>query len=122
MEEYTLTEGEGRTSISLIAENMGDDRIITVRNQKAHIGAIALGEYDFANERASVSVITRLGHKDDAIARQAAYSISKRLKKSVCVIAGVHVDNITGDEIEKILENSARAVEKYIDFELGEES
>jgi hypothetical protein len=114
MTSYTLTEGKGRTRVSLRAEAMGDGQIVIIDNENAHIGAIALGEYDFEYERASVSVITRLGHKDDSIAQRAAYLISKHLKKPVCVIAGVHVDNITEAEISKILENSSSAVEKFI--------
>jgi hypothetical protein len=114
MTSYTLIEGKGRTRVSLRAEAMGDDQIVIIDNENAHIGAVALGEYDFKYERASVSVITRLGHKDDSIAQRAAYLISKHLKKPVCVIAGVHVDNITEAEISEILENSLGAVEKFI--------
>jgi hypothetical protein len=119
MISYRLTEGKGRTRVSLLAEDMGDDQIVLIYNENAHIGAIALGEYDFNHERASVSVITRLGHKDDSIAQKAAYLISKHLKKPVCVIAGVHIDNITGTEISKILENSSSAVDKFISSKLG---
>ena len=119
MVSYTLTEGAGRTEVSLLAEAMGDDQIVLLYNENAHIGAVALGEYDFGHERSSVSVITRFGHKDDFIAQRAAYLISKHLKKPVCVIAGVHIDNITEAEISKILENSLSAVEKYISSKLG---
>jgi hypothetical protein len=114
MASYTLTEGKGRTKVSLRVDAVGDEQVVIINNENAHIGAVALGEYDFEHERSSVSVITRLGHKDDLIAQKAAYLISKHLKKSVCVIAGVHVDNITEAEISKILENSSRAVEKLI--------
>jgi CO dehydrogenase/acetyl-CoA synthase epsilon subunit len=76
-----------------------------------------LGEYDHENNRASVSVITRLGHKDDAIAQQAAYLISKSTKRPVCVVAGVHLDNITTEEIDKILENATLAVEDFLSLE-----
>ncbi|MFC1901949.1 hypothetical protein ACFLX3_03380 [Chloroflexota bacterium] len=119
MAGYTLTEGRGRTRVSLLAEAMGNDQIVLIYNENAHIGAVALGEYDFEHERASVSVITRLGHKDDAIAQQAAYLISKQLKKPVCVIAGVHLDDITGAEISQFLKNSHRAVEKFIKSKSG---
>lgn len=119
MASDTLTEGKGRTRVSLRAEDMGDGQVVLINNENAHIGAVALGEYDFKYERASVSVFTRLGHKDDAIAQKAAYLISKRLKKPVCVIAGVHVENITEAEINKILENSLSAVEKFISSKSG---
>ena len=62
------------------------------------------GEYDHEQNRTSTSVITRLGHKDDALAQRAAYLITKHTKKPSCVIAGVHLDDITAEEIEKLLE------------------
>ncbi len=109
-----LTRGEGRTRVKLVASNLGDDLIVSIYNENAHLGSVAVGEYDHEQERASVSVITRLGHKDDAIAQKAAYSISKATKKPVCVIAGVHLENITREEIDKILENATVAVEEFV--------
>ena len=32
----------------------------------------------------------------------------------MCVIAGIHLDNITKEEIDKILENTMSAVEEFI--------
>jgi len=114
MGKYELTRGEGKTRVKLSASNLGADLIVTIYNDNAHLGAVAVGEYDPKSERTSVSVITRLGHKDDAIAQKAAHSISKATKRPVCVIAGVHLDNITGKEIDKILENSMIAVEEFV--------
>ena len=116
MGKYELTRGEGRTRVNLVASDMGDDLIVSIHNENAHLGAVAVGEYDHENERASVSVITRLGHKDDAVAQKAAYSISKSTKRPVCVIAGIHLENITGEEIDKILENSRMVVEKFLNL------
>ncbi len=114
MGKYDLTRGEGRTRVKLSAGNLGADLIVTIYNENAHLGAVAVGEYDPKTERTSVSVITRLGHKDDAIAQQAAYAISKATKKPVCVIAGIHLDNITPEEIDRILENSMIIVEEFV--------
>ncbi len=111
---YELTKGEGRTRVNLLASELGNDLVVTIYNENAHIGAVAVGEYDYEHQRTSVSVITRLGHKDDAIAQKAAHLISKSIKKPVCVIAGVHLDNITREEIDKILENAMSVVEEFV--------
>lgn len=116
MDKFALTRGEGRTKVNLLAYNMGNELVVSIYNENAHIGAVAVGEYDHEEERASVSVITRRGHKDDAIAQRAAYLISKSTKKPVCVIAGVHLDNITKEEIGKLLENAEIAVEDFINY------
>jgi gallate decarboxylase subunit D len=112
--EYSLTRGEGKFQVSLVATTMGNDLLLRIFNEYAHIGAVAVGEYDFKNERASVSVITRLGHKEDAIAQRAAYLISKSTKKTVCVAAGVHLDNIGQTEILTLMENAMGTVEDFL--------
>jgi hypothetical protein len=114
MIEYELTKGEGRARVNVTVNSMGSDLVVRIYNQNAHIGAVAIGDYDYEHERASVSVITRLGHKDDALAGEAAYLLSKSIKRPVCVIAGVHVDNITGEEIDKILANTRIAISEII--------
>jgi hypothetical protein len=88
--------------------------VVRIYNQNAHVGAVAVGDYDYEQESASVSVITRLGHRDDALAGQAAYLLSKSTRRPVCVVAGVHLDDITREEIDKILSNSKLAVNEII--------
>jgi len=112
--KYELTKGEGRTKVDLLAYDMGNHPVVCIYNENAHIGAVAIGEYDHNEKRVSTSVITRLGHKDDVVAQKAAYSISKYTKGPVCVIAGIHLDNITKEEIDKTVENASIVVEEFI--------
>jgi len=114
MTEYQLTKGEGRARVNVTVNSMGSDLVVRIYNGSAHIGAVAVGDYDYEHERASVSVITRLGHKDDALVREAAYLLSKSIRRPVCVIAGVHLDNITGEEIDKILASTRTAITEII--------
>ena len=114
MDKYELTKGEGRTEVNLLAYNMGNQPVVCIYNENAHIGAVAVGEYDYNAKRVSTSVITRLGHKDDAVAQRADYLISKGTKGTVCVIAGIHLDNITKEEIDKTVENADILVEEFI--------
>jgi hypothetical protein len=115
MFEYMLTKGEGRATINVTVSSMGSDLLVRICNQDAHIGAVAVGDYDYEHERASVSVVTRLGHKDDTLAKEAAYLLTKSMRRPVCVVAGVHLDNITAEEIERILANTKLAVSEIID-------
>jgi precorrin-6B methylase 1 len=109
---HELSEGEGRTQVTLHSYYLGNDLVVCIFNDNAHLGAVAVGEYDHESNRASVSLITRLGHKDDSIAQKAAYLISKSTKRPVCVVAGVHLDKITEEEIAQILANSNKLVER----------
>jgi gallate decarboxylase subunit D len=112
--EYRSSRGEERLEVSLQASDMGNDLVVLIFNQAAHIGAVAVGEFDFEHNRASVSVVTRLGHKDDALAQKAAYLISKNSRRPVCVIAGVHLDDITPEEISSLMQNSTALIEDFI--------
>jgi len=116
MGKHEITKGEGRTRISLSAQGFGDDLVVFIYNENAHIGAVAVGEYDHRENRTSTSVITRLGHKDDAIAQEAAYLISKHTKRPSCVVAGVHLDNITEEEVQKFLENTNSMVKDFLRY------
>ncbi len=114
MAEQELTRGKGRARVNVAVDSLGSDLVVRIYNKNAHIGAVAMADYDHEHERASVSVITRLGHKDDALAGEAAYLLSKSIRRPVCVIAGVHLDNITGEEIDEILANTRAAISEII--------
>lgn len=121
MGEHKIIKGEGRTRISLSVQDLRGDLVVSIYNENAHIGSVAVGEYDHKENRASTSVITRLGHKDDVIAQKAAYLISKHTKRPCCVIAGVHLDNITEEEIQKLLENADSLVKDLLKRGEGEQ-
>jgi hypothetical protein len=112
--DLSFTKGKERNRVNLHAVSMGEGLIVRIFNENAHIGAVSIGEYDFNNQRASVSVMTRLGHKDDSIAQKAAYSISKMTQKTVCVVVGIHLDHITRDEITQITKNANHLIEELI--------
>jgi len=109
-----MHEGTGRTEVSLVVQTIGDDLFVRLFNGQEHIGAVALSEYHPEENRASTSVITRFGHKDDSVAHMAAHKICRHLKKPVCAIAGIHLDNITKEEIEQIVKNCSTLIERYV--------
>jgi hypothetical protein len=114
MEVHEFRRGKGRTEVRLKAQDLGGDLIVSLFNENAHIGAVALGEFDQAHKRASVSVITRLGHKDDVVAQAAAHRLAKSLQKTVCAIAGIHVEDISLAEITRIKANATLAITELI--------
>ncbi|MBN2402610.1 MAG: hypothetical protein JXN64_09430 [Spirochaetes bacterium] len=114
MNEHKMMVGEGRTRITLSAKSLGSDLTVSIYNENAHIGAVAVGEYDHRESRVSTSVITRSGHKDNVIAQKAAYLISRKTKSPSCVIVGVHLDDITEEEIQEFLINADSLVEDFL--------
>ncbi|MEJ2108649.1 MAG: hypothetical protein P8Z37_01820 [Acidobacteriota bacterium] len=119
MKSVDLNEGTGRTRVCFSARSIGGDLVVRLYNEQEHIGAVALSEYHPGERRASTSVITRFGHKDDSIACAAAHKICRTLHKSVCAIAGIHLDAITEDEIEQIKVNCDTLINRYIESVVG---
>jgi len=113
MNSALLSQGAGRTKVSLSAQSIGNDLIVCLFNERGHLGAVAVADYCHAENRVSTSIITRLGHKDDSVAYSAAHKLCKQLKEPVCAIAGIHVDNITDDEIGQIMQNCDKLVEEF---------
>lgn len=110
--EISLTKGEGRTKIHLFAKKLGRDLIVTITGGREHAGAIGIGL--FINGKATSSVITLPNHKEDNIAKQGAGKIAKELKTNAVVIAGIHLDNITQEEIDAVVKNSMALVAELI--------
>jgi len=91
----------GRLSLELRAERIGKDLLVLLTGGEAHIGAVGVGCP--MGERATASVITLPGHRDDRMAQVAAERISAELGCGCTVVAGVHYDHITPEEIQASL-------------------
>jgi gallate decarboxylase subunit D len=112
MKPIVLNAGRGRMKVSLSAQWIGNDLIVSLFNRQGHLGAVAVADFCHAENRASTSVITRLGHKDDTVACNAARTLCRKFKKPVCAIAGIHVEDISEQEIAEIIRNCDSLVEK----------
>ena len=101
-----LEYGNGRTKLSLVANQVGDDWVISMFGGEAHVGAVGVGVYDATSGKASSSVITLAGHRDDRIAKEGAERFSKHTRSATVLIVGIHVENIAEKEISTIVKNS----------------
>jgi gallate decarboxylase subunit D len=110
----TIVEGEGRTQLVLRYEPMGQDLALKISGANEHVGAVALGEYDPESRRAYAQTLSARGHRDDVIARELALSVSRALMRRVVVFGGVHLDNITRDEQQKIIDNARLLADKFV--------
>ncbi|MFH1382207.1 MAG: hypothetical protein ABIH70_04855 [Chloroflexota bacterium] len=110
---YRLEKGKGRTKVYLTAWGLGHDILVCAYNRNIHMGAVAVSQFDDKSSRVFTSTITATGHKDDAVAQKIAYAICKHTRKATCVIAGLHIDNITETEIAEILHNTDELAEEF---------
>lgn len=100
----------GRLTLLLEVREIGNDLSATLTGGKAHIGAAALAYRDKETGRTTVSVLSAPGHKEDEIALNGAKLLSKETKKTVLFAAGIHLDNISVEEIEEIEKTSMEMV------------
>lgn len=72
-----------------------------------HVGAVSLAVYEPARSSATVSTVTVFAHRDDQISSYMAKELSRAIKCTVCVSAGIHIDSPSADELELLRKNCA---------------
>lgn len=102
---YDLTLERGRIKVNLKAFMIGKDLCVIISGgDSPHIGCVTLSIprpslSDLNKKSATTSVLNLLGHKDDEAAKYVSHTLSSKLNKNVVVTCGIHVDNITAEEI-----------------------
>ncbi|QLA19777.1 hypothetical protein [Desulfolutivibrio sulfoxidireducens] len=103
-----ITDFRDSLLLTMSAVPMGDDLCVALYGgDKAHIGAVAIGQPrpsldDPAVTSATTSVIAVIGHKEDMLARRLALRLAATLKVVVTVSCGIHVEAVTAADIETI--------------------
>jgi len=110
-----IKKGVGRIQLLLKGESVGNDQCFVLSGGREHIGAVAMGIYDRGSRRSSASVMSSPGHREDEIALRAARKISAVTQSTIVFMVGIHVDNITVDEIQEILKASEAMIDELIE-------
>ncbi|MCD7746529.1 MAG: hypothetical protein LUI13_14825 [Lachnospiraceae bacterium] len=97
---------------------MGPDYTICIRDDKnGHIGSavLSIARPSLTGEGISVtsSVLNRLGHKDEEIARRIAETVARRQNCTVVCTCGIHIDHIRPEQIQEILD-ACRELEENV--------
>jgi hypothetical protein len=92
------------------AVRIGADLLVYIwGGERPHIGSVAAAQprpssSDPRLTSATASVFTYLGHKEDVVTKYVAETLSARLGTNVVVTAGIHWDNLTGQNIDVVIE------------------
>jgi hypothetical protein len=115
---------KGRIKINMKAITIGEDLCVIISGgDSPHIGCVtlsvprpSLGDENIISS--TTSVLNLVGHKDDEAARYVSHKLSSKLNKNVVVTCGIHVDNITSEEInitiDLLKEITETLIQKYI--------
>ncbi len=101
-------------NVDLESYEMGDDLVLMLKGgEKHHVGAVAMAiPY---KDTASTSIISAYGHKDGELAKPLAEKVAKNLKKTVVLVAGLHIDDASKEDIQKLVENSNKAIDDFLE-------
>lgn len=91
--------GEGRTRVRLELRAQGRDLLLVVTGGEAHVGAAAVAAPDWAEAR----LVVVPGHKEGPLAAAAAIRLARAAGCTCAVVAGIHQDGATRDEITAIV-------------------
>jgi hypothetical protein len=104
---YEASGKRGRVSVDIVSVVMDGGVVITLAGgDLPHIGAVALAEprpsrIDSKKTSSSVSVLVRLGHKEDELAKRLAGEVAASLGLPVVLSVGIHVDDASAKDIEE---------------------
>ena len=113
-------EYKGR-EIFLESKEIGDDLLVWLYGgEKGHIGSCILSiprpSLDREDEvSCTSSVLNVVGNKDEEVGREAAEIISKKKKKKVMLVCGIHYDDLTDSDIKEIRNICRRLVQKFLE-------
>jgi len=112
-----LSSGEGQYPIHAAALLIGEDLLVAMwGGTHPHIGAVSLAQprpsiADPERTSATASVLTRLGHKDDEVAKMVSERLAASLAKNVVVTVGIHWNHLDQEGIEEIVANCRELAE-----------
>jgi len=93
-----LEKTVGRLTIRLKAQPIGSDwNIVVYGGDRPHVGAVAL-----ASPGSTCSFICLPNHRECELAKGLASTLSNHVNAAVCVSCGIHLENITKNEISLV--------------------
>jgi len=109
----------GRHGIVLDATSIGSDLLVVIHGgDEHHIGAVSVAypaKSPYREDNSvSLNTLTLPGHRDYVVANSAAEKICKAIGVVTTVVAGIHMDKASRDEIEGAVKAVDLMVEEMI--------
>ncbi|WP_287582269.1 hypothetical protein [Candidatus Borrarchaeum sp.] len=114
--QFNDTIDEGKFKVNLHAITSGDDLTVIIGGGvKPHIGSVVIACPN-KSKNVNYTIWTDEGHKDNVIAEDIATELMKNFDfdKNVVVIAGLHIDHATKEDINRLVKNSNSLVENLL--------
>jgi hypothetical protein len=103
-----ITFGKGKYKVWLKHEKIGDDQVFYLGGgEHSHIGGIVICE-----PRKKLQIIRLTGHYDDIVLKPIAETACKKYQNKIVALGGVHIEHATKQEIDRLVKNCMKLVEK----------
>jgi len=105
MKKFMVSISKGRFKLHAHTQRMGQDLLVSIwGGTRPHIGAVGVAIprpslRDPKKWSATSSNFTFIGHKEDALVKGISEKLATELKRNVVVVAGIHWDDLTSQEI-----------------------
>ena len=113
MNEFEV--GSGRTRLLFAWRRWGPDLHVHIAGGDHHIGAACLCGCQSDDQRYEGTLAVP-PHREDSVVARAAAALHQAVGVNVCVTAGIHLDDITPDEIAAVLRTVDEGVARLIDI------
>jgi len=119
-ETVNISKCEGRIDVHLSGCFIGDDLQVSIfGGDRPHIGAVAVSYRhpslkDRQIDDVTTSVLAITGHKEDVLARNAAHRIAAETGLTTSVNCGIHLEQISEDEILIVMDLVEQLVDELI--------
>lgn len=118
MDRLKFSIAQGLLEIAAYVDMAGEDVLVLLTGGRPHIGAVGIAQVrsslrDPQETSSTGSVFTLLGHKEDFIAKKMAEDLSKKLRRNVVVVAGMHWDDLREQDIHSVI-RLCRKIEEEI--------
>ncbi len=121
MKVLQFTKGDQPHLVEAEVVFCGEDLVIAVcGGLRYHTGAVGIA-YSHpsiknpAHKTTTSSVITIAGHKEDEIAKSAAQLISNAKNRTVTIAVGLHIDDASQEDIDRLLANFDLVIKDILD-------
>jgi gallate decarboxylase subunit D len=103
-----ITSGKGKYKVWLKRDKIGEDLVFFLGGgERSHIGGVVI-----CQPGKPVQAIRLTGHYDDIVLQPIAELACSKYKTKVVALGGVHVDHATKQEIDLLVENCKKLVER----------
>lgn len=102
-----ISKSFNRVELNLTAFEMGKDICVILTGGEEHLGSVTVGSPELCSE-----TITIGSHKEYYITEKLGKILKKRHSGNYVICCGIHLDNITKDEISTIADLSCEMVEE----------